>query len=182
MLYKAIQPAKKPNHTWLYARTNEPIKLVSTYLDTATGETLTADRIGTFLEVGAPTESGSTGKVPLNADEMKLVKTLGNVQGVGLQLLYCAPSKVSLPLDVNLESSYFLFPDDKAVKGSSLLFEALLRDLAKKVIFSFLLLLFYFLALIRLNRCFQNPHAHVFHLHAHIMLGSGWNCPVQSHG
>ena len=134
MMYKAIQPAKKPNHTWLYARTNEPIKLVSTYLDTATGETLTADRIGTFLEVGAPTESGSTGKVPLNADEVKLVKTLGNVPGVGLQLLYCAPSKVALPLDVNLESSYFLFPDDKAVKGSSLLFEALLRDLAKKVL------------------------------------------------
>ncbi len=159
MLYKAIQPAKKPNHTWLYARTNEPIKLVSTYLDTATGETLTGDRIGTFLEVGAPTESGSTGKVPLNADEMKLVKTLGNVQGIGLQLLYCAPSKVALPLDVNLESSYFLFPDDKAVKGSSLLFEALLRDLAKKVIFASTMFFFLFCDVTYLQRyVFEAPH------------------------
>jgi len=132
MLYKSIQAAKKPNHTWLYARTNEPIKLVSTYLDTSTGETLTSDRIATFLEAGAATEDGA-GKIPLNADEMKFIKNLGNIAGVGLQLLFCAPTKVALPLDVNLESSYFLFPDDKAVKGSSLLFEALLRDLAQKV-------------------------------------------------
>ena len=132
MLYKSIQAAKKPNHTWLYARTNEPIKVVSTYLDTSTGETLTSDRIATFLEAGVATEDGA-GKVPLNADEMKIIKILGNISGVGLQLLFCAPTKVALPLDVNLESSYFLFPDDKAVKGSSLLFEALLRDLAQKV-------------------------------------------------
>jgi hypothetical protein len=32
-MYKSIQVAKKPNHTWLYARTNEPIKVVSTYYD-----------------------------------------------------------------------------------------------------------------------------------------------------
>jgi hypothetical protein len=33
LAYKSIQVAKKPNHTWLYARTNEPIKVVSTYYD-----------------------------------------------------------------------------------------------------------------------------------------------------
>lgn len=132
MMYKSIQVAKKPNHTWLYARTNEPIKLVSTYFDTATGETLTADRIATFLEVGAATEDGSTGRVPLNADELKFIKTCGNDSGVGLQLLYFMPQKL-LKKDLNVESSYFLFPDDKSVRGSSLLFEALLRDLAAKV-------------------------------------------------
>jgi hypothetical protein len=97
-----------------------------------TGELLTADKISTFLEVGAATESGQPGRVPLNADELKFIKTCGNDPGVGLQLLYFMP-RSKLTKDLNVESSYFLFPDDKSVKGSSALFEALLRDLAAKV-------------------------------------------------
>jgi hypothetical protein len=93
---------------------------------------LTADKISTFLEVGAATESGQPGRVPLNADELKFIKTCGNDPGVGLQLLYFMP-RSKLTKDLNVESSYFLFPDDKSVKGSSALFEALLRDLAAKV-------------------------------------------------
>jgi hypothetical protein len=93
---------------------------------------LTADKISTFLEVGAATESGQPGRVPLNADELKFIKTCGNDPGVGLQLLYFMP-RSKLTKDLNVESSYFLFPDDKSVKGSSALFEALLRDLVAKV-------------------------------------------------
>jgi ATP-dependent DNA helicase 2 subunit 1 len=145
-MYKSIQVAKKPNHTWLYARSNEPIKVVSTYYDTATGEALTTDKIATFLECGAATESGQAGRVPLNADELKYIKTCGNDSGVGLQLLYFMP-RAELKKDLNVESSYFLFPDDKSVKGSSLLFEALLRDLAAKVNpFSFHLVVAYAVA------------------------------------
>ena len=142
-MYKSIHIAKKPNHTWLYARTNEPIKVVSKYYDTSTGETLTTEQIKTYLEVGASTiETGTAGRISFDTDELKYIKTVGNNSGVGLQLLYFMPI-TELRKDLNVESSYFLFPDDKSVKGSSLLFEGLLRDLAAKVFIHVCILGFY---------------------------------------
>jgi ATP-dependent DNA helicase 2 subunit 1 len=139
MLYNSIQVAKKPQHVWLYHRTNEPVKLVSTYYDAATGETLPPERVATCLEVGGATSAATDGShacplVAFNAEEMKYIKQCGNAvgTGVGLQILFYMP-QTSLSNTINLESSYFLFPDEKTVRGSSVLFEALLRDLAAKV-------------------------------------------------
>lgn len=39
-VYKTVHAAGKPAHTWLYSKTNEPVKVVSKYFDSNTGAVL----------------------------------------------------------------------------------------------------------------------------------------------
>ena len=39
-VYKLIHVAGKPLHTWLYSKTNEPVKVISKYFDSTTGAVL----------------------------------------------------------------------------------------------------------------------------------------------
>jgi len=133
-MYKNIQMAKKPQYTWLYSVSNEPCRMVSTFYDTATGERIVPDQIITYLDVQG-------GKVPISKEEITFARTAGNVSGVGLQLLYFVPRR-SLPLRLQEGSFCFLFPDEAAVTGSSVMFESLLRDLSAKDL----------IAVVRLNR------------------------------
>jgi ATP-dependent DNA helicase 2 subunit 1 len=133
-LYRMLAVAKKPTHTWLYARTNEPLKVVSKYFDSGTGETLEEAAIETFMDVQGL-------QVDITKDEVTAIKVAGNNPEAGVRLLFFMP-RAELRNELNLESPYFLFPDDKTVKGSSLIFESLLRNMAEKDV----------LAVVRFNR------------------------------
>lgn len=139
-MFKMVQIVKRPLHTWLSARSNEPAKSVSRYLDAATGEILEPEGIETYIDVQGH-------GVPITTAEMLSLKQRDpwhnfaplqinkkdplacNIPGV--RLLFCIPQD-ALPLHLNLMTPYFLYPGDQSIKGSAVLFEALLRDLLQK--------------------------------------------------
>jgi ATP-dependent DNA helicase 2 subunit 1 len=123
-LFNAVQVAKRPLHSWLFARSNEPLKAVTRYFHEATGELLNAEQIDSYIDVGG-------NHVSVEKEEMEALKATGNLAGVGLRLLCFAPAD-ALTLQHNLSSPYLLYPHEKAVKGSAALFEALLRGCADK--------------------------------------------------
>ncbi len=133
-LYRMLAVAKKPLHTWLYARTNEPLKVVSKYYDSGTGETLDEASIQTYVEV-----SGI--QVPMTKEDVAAIKAAGNLPEAGVRLLFFMPQS-ELRRELNLESPYFLFPDERSVKGSSDIFESLLRSMASRKV----------VAVVRFNR------------------------------
>jgi len=138
-IYKTIQIMKKPSYSWLFARTAEPVKATSKLIDSNTGEVVDTSRIATFFEI-----AGS--KVSVSTEELSIIKRTRNMEGVGLQILYFMPL-VELRLDLQVESSYFIYPDDALVKGSSVLFQMLLTDLTEKKL----------CAVVRFNRNFNAP-------------------------
>lgn len=138
-IFKMIQIAKKPLHQWLYARTNEPLKSVSRYYDAVSGENLESEDISTYVEV-----AGS--RIPISKDEMTALKKgalvdeqidksdskIEQQQSGNMRLLYCIPKTVFLANDLNVDTPYFLYPDEKTIQGSNILFEALLRECASR--------------------------------------------------
>lgn len=124
-MYHLVQVTKKPSHKWLYSKTNEPVSVVSKYMDLLTGEVLGSDQIETYVE------AGQDNKIPFPKAEADQTTYLGNIPGVGVQLRFFMPLRELSPM-LNLTSPYFLFPDDQSVLGSSIIFEALLRDLASR--------------------------------------------------
>ncbi len=119
-IYKTVQIVKKPYHTWLHAANNEPLKSVTNYFNAATGEVLANDKIETYIDVAGY-------RVPMDKELMKDLKKKCNLEGVGVRLLYFI-GKDELKDFMNVETPYFLYPDEKTVKGSSVLFESLLRE------------------------------------------------------
>jgi ATP-dependent DNA helicase 2 subunit 1 len=126
-IYKTVQIVKKPAHSWLYAGNNEPLKSVSNFYNSGTGEVLPTEQIETYIEVAGT-------RVLVEKEEMKTLKKKNNIPFVGIRLLYFLPAAF-LKEDMNVETPYFLYPDEKTVKGSSALFESLLRSCAKKNVY-----------------------------------------------
>jgi len=153
-VYKTVRAAGKPAHTWLYSRTNEPVKVVSKYFDSTTGAVLAVNssEVSTYIDVGG-------NRVPINKADVAAVKSsfsgggLASSDGgaakdsfVGLKLLAFIP-QCSLPRDLNTDEPYFLFPNDKDIAGSSQLVECLLRDMSSKKL----------LAVVRFSRLASSP-------------------------
>lgn len=134
-IFKMIQVAKKPLHQWLYARSNEPLKSVSRYYDSVSGENLETEDISTYVDVAGI-------RIPITKDEMTALKKGSSpaavsandddkTQQVGnMELLYCIPKDVFLQNDLNIGTPYFLYPDEKTIEGSNIIFEAFLRECA----------------------------------------------------
>jgi ATP-dependent DNA helicase 2 subunit 1 len=123
-IYKTVQIVKKPPHSWLNAVNNELLKSATSYFNSSTGEVLANERIDTYIDVGGH-------RVSVAKEEMRLLRKSNNVEGVGIRLLYFIP-KDSFKDEMNVETPYFLYPDEKSVKGSCSLFESLLRECSRK--------------------------------------------------
>jgi ATP-dependent DNA helicase 2 subunit 1 len=123
-IYKTVQIVKKPPHSWLNAVNNEPLKSSTNYFNSSTGEVLANEQIDTYVDVGGH-------RVSVAKEEMKLLRKSNNIEGVGIRILYFIP-KDSFKDEMNVETPYFLYPDEKRVKGSSSLFESLLRECDRK--------------------------------------------------
>ena len=147
--YKTLNLTKKPYATTLLSLTNEPVQIKSKFIDGTTGETLDEMKdIDTYIDVQGT-------RVPFTKQNMsdivksKITGSVGDSEGgtdstppansnsTGAQdsgfvkLLYFT-STMSLDSEYNLSSPYFAFPDDKSIKGSNLLFTALLDDMCAK--------------------------------------------------
>jgi len=123
-LYKLFNVTKRPYHTWLYGRNNQPLKSSTKYFIERTGEYVTNERIQTYLDVAGT-------RVAMNSEEMKELKSAGNViggQNIGMRFLACLP-KAEFPIyELNVESPYFIYPDESMMKGSNALFECFVRE------------------------------------------------------
>lgn len=138
-LYKTVQILKKPLHTWISMRSNEPVATVTRYLDASSGAIVPPEQIETYVDVQGRA-------VPLGADDVAAIKRRDPWTGYrpvaidkkdplktrvpGIRLLCCFPRK-QLPLQLTLSTPYFLFPGESAVKGSAALFESFLRELLR---------------------------------------------------
>jgi ATP-dependent DNA helicase 2 subunit 1 len=184
-LYKTLQIVKRPLHTWLHGKTNEPVKSVSHFIDSTTGEHIEVDQIETFVDVQGyrvpftsqemaafkqyesthwPTATAAATMTSTTATATVATTTSGNGDPTaalptvvtlndgtkvtvgtrenglrdaitsnipGIRLLYCLP-RTAIPLTLNLTTPYFLYPGERVIKGSAILFEALLRSLLAK--------------------------------------------------
>jgi ATP-dependent DNA helicase 2 subunit 1 len=140
-LYRLISLTKKSLHKWLYSKTNEPLSIMSKFINGETGETLDESSITTYLDVAGA-------RIEFSAEDMKTIKSCGALNtenkgpaavstaktqaetdaGADIVLLYCTPISTLTP-DANVECAYFLFPDNSTVSGSTPIFAALLATL-----------------------------------------------------
>ena len=124
-LFKTVEATRKPNPTYLYRVTNEALRVSSRYIDYY-GSRIEPLRIKTFVEVGGR-------RVYMSNEDVSRLKFRGGGGGPtgSLRLLHFVPAD-HLSHDMNVQSPYFIFPDDSTTKGSSHLFAALLRDVHAK--------------------------------------------------
>eukprot|EP00743_Colponemidia_sp_Colp-15_P002621 GILK01002839.1.p1 GENE.GILK01002839.1~~GILK01002839.1.p1 ORF type:complete len:631 (-),score=167.71 GILK01002839.1:47-1906(-) len=112
--FSMIQEAKKPNPIQLEAKSNKPLKSETKWICADTGSILFEPQIRTFQPFGGE-------KVPFSKAEMAEVKKFDTP---GMKLMGFKPLE-RLKTYHNTRHSYFLYPDDEMVKGSSLAFAAL---------------------------------------------------------
>jgi ATP-dependent DNA helicase 2 subunit 1 len=146
--YKTLNITKKPYPTTLYAKNNKPVLVRTQYLDGTTGEQLdesdAAADIETYIDVQGTRVPFSKSDVQtitrrcasgLSRPDAEVDATAADPKtqegGGFIKLLYCT-AHTSLPPDLNISSGYFLAPDEAGVRGSGLLFTALLDDLHAK--------------------------------------------------
>jgi ATP-dependent DNA helicase 2 subunit 1 len=104
----------------LDAETNEVVKTESSWL-CPTGATLREDQIKTFFPYGGQ-------KVYFTKSEMKTIKTFGSP---GLTLLGFKPQAM-IKTYHRSKNPYFIYPDEGAVSGSIVAFNALLQQMAAR--------------------------------------------------
>ena len=78
------------------------------------------NQVGTFYPVGGE-------KVLLNTDDIKQIKFFDTV---GMKLMGFKP-KSCLKVFHNIKHSYFVYPDEKRVTGSSQVTDALIKEMIK---------------------------------------------------
>jgi len=149
--YKTLSVTKKPYAATLHSLTNQPVVVRTQYLDGSTGEKLdetSSTDIETYIDVQGT-------RVPFSKAEIQTItraraagfakadtvseeagvdisdQKTGAQEGGFLKLLYFT-AQTSIPIDLNISTSYFLAPDEKGIRGSSLLFTTLLDDLHAK--------------------------------------------------
>ena len=81
------------------------------YFHSELGAPLGPPEVDTLMTVG------ETVRVPFTKDEVDVVKLQFADGGAGIKLLFFAPLSVLKP-ELNTTSPYFLFPDEKRVKGN----------------------------------------------------------------
>jgi ATP-dependent DNA helicase 2 subunit 1 len=123
-IYKTIAPSTKSAQANLHSLTNLPLKTVSRNIDASTGKVLEDDEISTYIETLGR-------RVYLARKELNDLKQLGMSGEASITILYFIDAKALRP-EFNCSSPYFLSADDKVVKGSAYLFDALLHTLMAK--------------------------------------------------
>lgn len=119
-LFCLHRTATKEAKGWLDGKTNEPLTCMTNYMCKDTGEILEDYQIATYYPYGGE-------KVNFTKDEMKQVRTFGDP---GLVLMGFKPISC-LKVWHNTKNSYFLYPNEQAMKGSSVAMHALLLEMLK---------------------------------------------------
>ena len=116
-IFSLFNKAKKPLSKKVEASTNKPLKRIVKKINTK-GETLFESQIGTYYPLGGE-------KIKLSKQDTNKIK---NLEEVGITLIGFKPKSLIKPYH-NLRTSYFLYPDEEHVSGSSQFFDALIDEL-----------------------------------------------------
>ena len=130
--YKTLNITKKPYATSLYALSNQPVQIKSKYIDGTTGETLDESKdIENYVDVQGT-------RVPFTKEQLagivktKAFGTEAAAPDLGFIKLLYFTSNTSLHPEINFSTPYYIFPDDKSIKGSGLLYTAVLDEMHAK--------------------------------------------------
>ena len=111
-------PTKKPTAQKVNAVNNKQLRSTQRYICAETGAVLYKNQIGTFYPVGGE-------KVKMTPEDVKQIKFFDNV---GMKLMGFKP-RSSLKVHHNIKHSYFIYPDEKRVTGSSQVLDALIKEM-----------------------------------------------------
>lgn len=128
-LFANILPMRPPTSVWLESRTNTPLTCQTKWICQHTGKYLMEHQIKTHIQFGGK-------NIPISKTEMKQIKDFGLN---GINLLGFKP-RASLKLHHNIRAPYFLYPDERTIKGSIVAFNALrikMMDMNKIAIVAF---------------------------------------------
>ena len=114
--YNLAQKAYKPSKVKLARDTNEEVITKRAFLNSDTGAELKPSEINKFQEYGGK-------RIKFSLDETKAITTMQTEPG--LKLVGFKPTS-TLKFGHFVRHSYFIYPDEEAVKGSRQLFAALL--------------------------------------------------------
>lgn len=117
--FSLFNKAKKPLGKKVEATTNKPLKRNVKKVNSK-GEVLFDTQIGTYYPLGGE-------KIKLTKQDVNKIK---NIENPGISLVGFKPKHVIKPY-YNLRTSYFLYPDEEHVVGSSQFIDALIDELTE---------------------------------------------------
>eukprot|EP01097_Dermamoeba_algensis_P001097 TRINITY_DN1410_c0_g9_i1.p1 TRINITY_DN1410_c0_g9~~TRINITY_DN1410_c0_g9_i1.p1 ORF type:complete len:669 (+),score=163.30 TRINITY_DN1410_c0_g9_i1:275-2008(+) len=120
-LFTLVHETKKGASVWLDAKTNQPVKTITKWVCEDTGSLLMSSQIKHSYEYGRE-------QIVFDTDELQKIKSLDQP---GLRLMGFKPRSALKPYH-NIRSSLFIYPDNMRMKGSGVLFAALLDRMAAK--------------------------------------------------
>ena len=109
--------SKKPTAKKVDAKTNKLLQRVTKKMNTR-GDVLCDDGIGTYYPLGGE-------KIKITKEDMHKVK---NLEPPGMTLVGFKPKNL-IKSYYNLRTSYFLYPDEEHIQGSSQFFDAMITEL-----------------------------------------------------
>jgi non-homologous end joining protein Ku len=98
-------------------------KLISA--EVGSGRTAEYGRVRTYVELGGE-------RVPMSLDDKAIIRIAGNANESGSLILLGFKDKNAIPFTHTLEATYFAYPDDKTVEGSSSAFAHLHAAMLRK--------------------------------------------------
>lgn len=113
-------PTKKPTAQKVNAANNKSLKSTNRFICEETGTVLYKNQIGTFYPVGGE-------KIKITPDDVKQIKYFDTV---GMKLMGFKPRSY-LKVYHNIKHSYFIYPDEKRVTGSSQVIDALVKEMIR---------------------------------------------------
>jgi ATP-dependent DNA helicase 2 subunit 1 len=119
--YNLTKMTKKPSAKFINKTTGKELKSMTKYSCNESNETLYRNQIGTHFPV-------RNKKVMISETDMKKIK---HFEQPGMRLLGFK-SKESIKSYHNIRPSYFIYPDEKVMRGSSKTFHAMIKSLLKK--------------------------------------------------
>jgi len=120
-VYTMIRATSRPYGVGLDAKTNKPLKTKSSYLCEETGAILEPKDIGTHFELGGE-------KVFFKKNDVNEIKKFDEPS---MKLMGFKP-RSRVKAYHNIRSSYFLYPDDERVSGSSQVVDAMIKQMIAK--------------------------------------------------
>jgi len=121
-LYALTMEAKIKSHVWLDQRNNKRVKVMTQRSCKGTGQLLLESQIEKYYPYGRT-------EVVITDDEMKQVKSMDMEKGI--HLLGFKP-RSSLRVEDNLRAPYFIYPDEKALVGSTMTFTAFWKGMLEQ--------------------------------------------------
>lgn len=119
--YNLTKMTKKPSAKFINKSTGKELKSMTRYTCKETNETMYRNQIGTHFPV-------KNKKVMISEADMKKIK---HFEQPGMRLLGFK-SKDSIKTYHNIRPSYFIYPDERVMRGSSKTFHAMIKSLLKK--------------------------------------------------